>query len=670
MRYFNRDINWLGFNGKVLDEAANIQNPLYERIRFLSIFSSNLDEFFRVRFPALSSLEPTDENSKVLSEVQHIVRQQLNIFGLILTEELLPQLQSRNISLLYNKPLAIEHLSYASDCFYTKILSFLQPFILSGSGTRFEPENNALYFIVGLTDSLGNSKFAILNIPDKNLSRFIELPAEDNGIQILFIDDVLRQHINSVFPACNISGCYSIKLTRSADIDIADEWSDMFEEEVLMMMQKREHGIASRLLYDAAMPEDYRAFIQQYFKIADTGMVPGGRYHNLKDLANLPNKSEKDLLYAAKPPCRHAELDHSASIFGAISISDKLLHFPYHSYNYVLQFFNEAAIDPAAEEISITLYRIAPDSFITNALISAAKNGKKVIAFVELKARFDESNNLSWAKKMKAAGVHIVYSIPGMKVHAKIGLVKKRTDAGCIYYGLLSTGNFNEQTARFYTDHVLMTCDRKMTREMELLFAYLQARQKPDNYHFLKFECLIVAGFNFTERIRILVEREIENKLQNKDAEITIKVNNLQDPQMIELLYKASNAGVRVNLLIRGICCLIPGIAGMSEHITVRKLVGRYLEHTRIYIFHNNGNEEIYAGSADLMTRNISRRIEVVFPVSDTRLSSQLRRGIQYQLQDNTQTTMLNSNGNLIPLLNNGTLVNAQNAMYDYVCSL
>jgi polyphosphate kinase len=670
MRYFNRDISWLGFNGRVLDEAANKEVPIYERVKFLSIFSSNLDEFFRVRYPALKTQERMRDGNDTLQEAQGIINGQLARFGSILMDTILPELRGYDVHLYYRELIAAEHTAFATDYFYTQLLSFLQPVVLDNATERVELQNNKLYFIATLTDAAGNDSYGVVNIPDDNLSRCVVVPSTGSETHILFLDDILRHNIHKVFSGYKVQSCYSIKLTRNADIDIADEWSDVFEEKVLEMIRNREKGVPTRLLYETGMPHPVIDFVQAYFKVSPDSMIAGGRYHNLKDLVKLPNPIGASVLYKAQPPCNHKALHAYTSVFDAMDAGDNLLHFPYHSYSSILRFFNEAAIDPLVEEVSVTLYRVAHDSFITNALISAARNGKKVTAFVELKARFDEANNLAWATRMKAAGVRILYSIPGMKVHAKVALVKKRAAIGSTYYGLLSTGNFNEGTARFYTDHILLTTDKDITREMDLLFAYLQARQQPKEYPFIKFNNLLVAGFNFYERLQYLVEREIIHKQQGKEAAITIKLNNLQEPNAIELLYKASNAGVTVHLLVRGICCLIPGVAGMSGHITVKKLIGRYLEHSRIYIFHNGGDEEVYSGSADLMTRNIHRRIEVIFPVKDAAIKQQLKDMVALQWKDNVQSVTLQSNGTLLPVQNNEPPTNAQDIMYEYVCHL
>lgn len=671
MRYFDRDISWLQFNESVLLEAAKDKVPLYERINFLSIFSSNLDEFFRVRYPALklSATHKADsEGQEILTRVQLTINRQQQLYGTILREQVLPALKEHNIHLYYNELPEAAHLAFIRDYFYTQALSFLQPVILQGRDKAPELQNSALYFLVSLENTAGAVQ-AIVNIPDAFLSRFITIPGPAPTHHILFLDDVIRYNIDKVFPGYEVISCFSIKMTRNADIDIVDENSDLFEEHLQEMIRSRELGTPTRMLYETGMPEPLLQFVADYFGIDRDSMVAGGRYHNLKDLSRLPNPVGNSLRYPARPPLAHARLSSYNSLLEAMGAGDTLLHFPYHTYSYILRFFNEAAIDPYVSEISVTLYRVAQDSFITNALISAARNGKTVTAFVELKARFDETNNLNWAKKMKAAGVRIIYSIPGIKVHAKLALVKRKQGFDTQYYGLLSTGNFNEQTARFYTDHILLTCRPELTREMDLLFAFLGARQLPAAYPYLQFSQLLVAGFNFMQRLTELVDREISHQQNGRSAGITIKLNNLQEKEAIELLYKASNAGVKVDLIIRGICCLVPGVPGRSEHITVRKLIGRYLEHSRIYAFDNGGEPDVYIGSADLMTRNIRRRVEVIAPVADTQCRRELLDVLQIQLSDNVQATNLDSTGALIPVLPEAgdTEMIAQELLYNYI---
>lgn len=674
MRYFDRDISWLQFNERVLLEAAKKDVPLFERISFLSIFSSNLDEFFRVRYPALKIAAQTktaDKKDSTLALVKKTIKDHQNLYGHILKDEILPELIRNGVHLMYDEVLNEAQSNFASDYFYTQILSFLQPIVLGENDSEISLQNNALYFMVALQKGAEES-FAVVNIPDQFLSRFISISGDNGMHTFLFLDDMLRNNIAKVFPAYTVSECYSIKMTRSADIDIVDENSDLFEEHLLDMIRNRESGTPTRMLYEGGMPVKMINVLAQYFNLDSDSLVEGGRYHNLKDLSKLPNPIGDSFRYKNQVPLKHSKLSAYSSTFEAIDQGDYLLHFPYHSYRSILRFFNEAAIDPLVSEISVTLYRVAVDSFITNALISAAKNGKKVTAFVELKARFDESNNLNWAKKMKVAGVKIIYSIPGIKVHAKLALVKRKEGFKSTYYGLVSTGNFNEQTARFYTDHILLTRDVRLTKEMDLLFAFLSARQQPKEYTFLKFPNLLVAGFNFLDKLTQLVDREIAHQQAGLVSHITIKLNNLEEREAIELLYKASNAGVKVDLIIRGICCLRPGLTGMSENITVRKIIGRYLEHSRVFIFENAGRKEVFIGSADLMTRNIRRRIEVIAPVFDLDCQKELLDIVRLQMEDNVQAVQLKDDGTIqTPSTNTQEkLVIAQEEIYHYTQTL
>ena len=664
--FFDRDISWLSFNFRVLQEARKEQVPLYERIQFLSIFSSNLDEFFRVRYPGLMSLADTAEGAEVANQVQKIVNNQLPIFGKTLKESILPELKQKKVHLYYNEPINEVHQEFIRHFFKTKVLAFIQPVNIGRLTEPIQLENNALYFFV----TVNNIEFYLVNIPVPQLSRFVVLPKLSDQTEIVFIDDVIRTCLDIVFPNSEVNECVSIKMTRNADIDIEDEWNDMFEAQVLDMILKREKGSPTRLLYQAGIADTAKQKLKALFSIDDNAMVEGGRYHNLKDLAKLPNPFGSVERYAKQPAKAHAFFRGTNNIFDAIEKKDEMLHLPYHNYDTVLRFFNEAAIDPFVTEVSVTLYRVAHDSYITNALISAAKNGKSVTAFVELKARFDEENNLRWAKKMKAAGVKIVYSIPKMKVHVKLAIVKRKIGHKARYYSLLSTGNFNENTAKFYTDHILLTSNKEITREVDMLFTYLKSRQQPKRYPFLRFEHLLVAGFNFLERFKEMVEREIANKQSGMPARIIIKVNNLQERAVINLLYKASKAGVKIDLIVRGICCLVPGKAGLSEHITVRRIVGRYLEHSRLFIFHNNGAYETYVGSADLMNRNIHKRVEVVFPVTDSKLKKELLEITDIHLKDNVQATILETDGTHTTVVNNTQALHAQDSIYQFVSEI
>ncbi|MFZ1312993.1 MAG: polyphosphate kinase 1, partial [Chitinophagaceae bacterium] len=581
--FLNRDLSWLSFNHRVLMEAADKTVPLYSRISFLSIFSSNLDEFFRVRMPAIFAFSNLESKKISLEEeyprdlvqqVQATVFEQLEEFGSILTKQILPGLQQQNIFLYYNEPVRKEHAETVREYFLSRVLSFLQPvFIQKDNQAGFFLENNALYFIIDLVSPEQPEKhqFALLNIPSANLPRFYELPMLGDDHYILFLDDVVRENLQEVFPGFDIQEAWSIKLTRDAEMNLEDEFIGDIAEKIEKQLEKREGGHATRLLFDQRMPEPVRDFVQKYFGLRTEELVPGGRYHNLKDLGGLPNPVKGKIAQINWPAVTHPGFNNHLSIFQSISEREKLLHLPYHSYNYILRFFNEAAIDPHVSEIYITLYRVAADSHIVNALISAARNGKRVTVFVELKARFDEANNLRWSKKMKAAGIKIINSIPRLKVHAKVALVKRWENEQWKDYSFMATGNFNEATGRFYTDHVFFTTNLEFGKELDMLFTYLQSRTQPVLYGKISFNHLLVSQFNMVKRFNKLIDREIKNALKGKPASIIIKLNNLQERDMISRLYEASQAGVKVQLLVRSICCLAAGVEGQSENITVHR---------------------------------------------------------------------------------------------------
>ncbi len=687
--FLNRDLSWLSFNHRVLKEAADKTVPLYSRISFLSIFSSNLDEFFRVRMPSIFAFTKMDEAKKIgirdeypknlVSQVQTILQKQLEEFGGILREHILPELEQNHVCLYYNKPIRAEHIEATKEYYLSKALSFLQPIFLQKDN---QPvvflENNALYFIVD-TEKIGldgavKQQYALLNIPSANLSRFLELPMLGDDHYIIFLDDIIRESLSDIFPGFIIKGAWSVKLTRDAELMLEDEFAGDIAEKIEKQLEKRDGGNATRLLYDKSMPEQAKEFVLKYLDLKPEEMMEGGSYHNLKDLMSLPNPVKGALSQPAWQPVSHPGFDNHHSIFESIAAGEKLLHLPYHSYNYILRFFNEAAIDPFVKEIYVTLYRVAADSHIVNALISAAKNGKKVTVFVELKARFDEANNLKWSKRMKAGGIKIINSIPGLKVHAKVALVKRQQGKEWENYSFMATGNFNEATGRFYTDHVFFSTKPAFSDELEQLFIYLQSRTQPVLYGKITFKHLLVSQFNMIKRFTKLIDREIKNAEKGRPASIIIKLNNLQERAMIEKLYEASRAGVKVELIVRSICCLAPGVPGQSENITVRRIVDRYLEHARIFVFHNNGEPLYYMGSADWMNRNLHSRIEVIFPVYDAILCKELQTILQLQIADNSKAVVVScsdmpgaADNTTIDKTEGAKTISAQQEIYNYV---
>ncbi|MDW7690879.1 polyphosphate kinase 1 [Flammeovirgaceae bacterium SG7u.111] len=672
-KYFNRDLSWLSFNYRILQEAKNPEVPIVERVKFLAIFSSNLDEFFRVRVAAIRSLmkigkkkinknigfEPAKAFALIHAE---IIRQQQE-YGKAFYEGILPTLEREGIVLYNEQPKLMLHKETITRLFKSRVLAYLRPVLLTEESRPFL-QNRKLYLAVELKrkDAEELNRYAVLNIPSDNLPRFAALPVVDGIYYYTFLDDVIKANLEIVFPGYEIVGCYSLKMNRDADLYIEDEYDGDLVEKIKRQLDKRNIGAPSRFLYDLNMPVKFQEFLQNILGLDREDMVPGGRYHNFYDLFSLPNPKAPDLEYPSMPSLSHPLLDKSDSFFEAMDKRDYMLHFPYQSYDYVLRFFNEAAIDAYVTDIFVTVYRVAANSFIANALISAAMNGKNVTCFVEVKARFDEENNLKWAAEMEKAGVKIIYSIPGLKVHAKVALVVRRKEGLKKRYAFLGTGNFNESTAKIYADHGLFTSEKSLNKELEKVFGFIETQEnKPEVKH------LLVAQLNMKERFLEMMDREIAQAKEGKSASMVLKVNNLEDLVMVDKLYEASRAGVKVELIIRGICCLVPGVEGMSENITIRRIVDRYLEHARIFVFHNGGDTEVYLGSADWMGRNLNNRIEVVFPVLNKRVKADVLKIVEFQLEDNVSAVALDEGLNNVPLEVKGEKVRCQEDVYHWL---
>jgi len=669
-QFFNRDLSWLSFNERVLQEAGRQSLPLLERINFLSIYSSNLDEFYRVRMPVLQALHKINNRKNKANEgdvklhdlhqAQEQIQRQQEHYGQILTQSILPQFDERGIHLIYNQEFPTQIIQPITDYFLSQVMAFLQPVNLA-AGTSFFPENNKLYFLVQLQTATNEEQLVALNIPSDELPRFFSIPVQDE-LYIVFLDDIIRYNLDKIFPV-PVTGCYSFKITRDAEFDFEDEYTGDLAEQLEKQLRKRDYGLATRFLHQPGLPMPALQALSKLLGLRDGSLVAGGVYHNLKDFAALP-VNNAELKVEKWPSLRYNALPETQSLLDKIGQQDYMLHTPYQSYDSILRFFNEASIRPDVEEIYVSLYRVASDSKIVNALISAAHNGKKVFVLVELKARFDEANNIKWAKKLKAAGARLIYSVTALKVHAKIALVKLKAGNRTQYRGLLATGNFNENTARFYTDHILLTGNHKLLREIELLFIFLSKKQKPDTAKVKPFKNLLIAQFNLQDRFIEMIDAEISNQQQGLPAFITIKMNNLEEEVLISKLYEASNAGVKIHLIVRSICRLIPGVAGQSENITVTRIVDRYLEHGRIFVFGNNGDTKVYMGSADWMNRNIYHRIEVCFPVYDEAIKQEILQLVDLHLRDNAQAVYLNTQLNNIPVKQDTPVVRSQQEIY------
>ena len=642
--YFNRDLSWLSFNYRVLLEAEDAGLPIYERIKFLSIHASNLEEFYEIRVAdhragilrKMELKEDTSEAEQMLETINAEVTRQQQVFSDIFRTQIYPELGRQNIILYMDEEPKPEHRMFIKTYFAEEIFPFLQPVLLLKNEIRFFIRANRLYQIVQLQkNETGERFYSIIKTPYAKIPRFIELPPVDGKYYYMFAEDVISANLSEIFTGYAIGGCYNIKVSRDADIIIGDDESqNNLLETIKRKIRRRKIGDMSRFVYDKRMTCDCLQFVQEMFHIQREDLIPDSRYLNLEDLSKLPNPAGKELKAQTIVPIRIPELDQSYLLFPIIRKKDLFLHYPYHTFNYFVRFLMEASANPSVEEILITQYRVAEDSEIINNLINAAKNGKKVTVFVELKARFDEANNLITSQMMKDAGIKIIYSIPGLKVHAKVALViEKMVVKNKLRhsYAYLSTGNFNEKTAKLYSDIGIFTSDKKITFEIRKLFEVLETRNTE-----VEFNTIWVAQFNMLSNLKEKIHEEIKNAKKGKKAYIILKMNGLQDETMINELYKASEAGVKIDLIVRGISCIIPG-QPYSKNIRVTRIVDMFLEHSRVWYFYNAGKENVYITSADWMTRNLYRRIETAFPVIDKKIKQTIIKILDIQLNDNVK---------------------------------
>ena len=682
-RYFKRDVSWLSFNYRVLMEAEDASLPIYERIKFLSIYSSNLEEFYEIRVAEHRGVimkknfveESAAEAEETLAAITREVNRQQRDYYRIFYEQILPALNRQHIFLYQDEHPQPFHEDFVRDFFNEEVFPFLSPVMIQAGEIRTFIRDRRLYLVIRMvkkSDRLEDADdkpayhYALMKIPFSKVPRFIELPPHEGKYYIMFIDDIIRANLHSVFPGYEIESCYSIKISRDADIYLEDEGKGSILEKIRKKVKKRKIGALSRFMYDQAMPADFLAFICGAFGILPDDLVVGGRYNNLQDLSKLPNPAGKQLEQHPPLPMRIPYLDEVGSIFKVIKKRDVMLHFPYESFDYLLRFLMEAAFDPKVDEIKITQYRVAENSAVINTLISAAQNGKKVTVFVELKARFDEENNMRTAERMEQAGIKIIYSIPGLKVHAKVAVILRKDNpegAKRRDFAYLSTGNFNEKTAKIYADMALLTSQEAIITDINKVFAVLEGRlQAPTFRH------LLVARFNMVPELQRMIQREIDHVQAGGKGRIILKMNGLHDQQMIDMLYRASEAGVEIDLIVRGICCLVPD-QPYSRNIRVTRIVDMFLEHARIWYFYNEGQDELFLTSADWMRRNLNRRIETAFPILDPEIKQEVIDILHIQLQDNVKACWLDSE------LRNcfkrerttSSPVRAQLAIYDYL---
>ena len=680
-KYFKRDISWLSFNYRVLLEAEDETLPIYERIKFLSIYSSNLEEFYEIRvaehrgvimkknFTEESGAEAEETLAEITEEVNRQQREYYRIFSKVLQE-----LNRQDIYLYQDSRPEPFHEEFVHNFFNEEVFPFLSPVMIQAGDIRTFIRDRRLYLVIRMVkkskrmaepDYVPDYYYALMKIPYAKVPRFIELPTHEGKHYIMFIDDIIRANLSSIFPGYVVESCYSIKISRDADIYLDDEKGGNIVENIRKKVKKRKIGALSRFMYDSNMPDDFLAFICNAFGITTDDLVLGGRYNNLQDLIKLPNPRGKELEQQVPSPMRVPFLDEMGSVFRAVKKRDILLHFPYQSFDYLIRFLMEAAFDPKVDEIKITQYRVAENSAVINTLISAAQNGKKVTVFVELKARFDEENNMSTAERMEQAGIRIIYSIPGLKVHAKVAVIlRKDTEDGCKRrdFAYLSTGNFNEKTARIYSDMALLTSNAELITDINKVFAVLEGKLAGPT-----FRHLLVARFNMVPELTRMIHREIEHVKAGRKGRIVLKMNGLHDQNMINELYNASENGVEIDLIVRGICCLVPN-RPFSANIKVTRIVDMLLEHSRIWYFYNDGEEELFLTSADWMRRNLNRRIETAFPILNAEIKRNIIDILNIQLQDNVKACLIDEHlHNNFKRDGNPVKVRAQLAVYEYL---
>lgn len=653
--YIDRDISWLSFNYRVLQEAKDKSVPLFEKLKFLAIYSSNLDEFFRVRVANHRNLvragkktkkELDFEPEKILTQLLKIVNKQQEEFSEIFEDNIIPQLKRYGISIIKRKQMTEEQREFVESYFDEYLLPFVQPVLLNDKKVKLFLNNSALYLALDMRDPKGDkekSRYAIVKIPSDHIQRFIELPTRKDGLkEIMILDDVVRHSVRLLFPGYDVLDSYSIKLTRDAELYIDDEFSGDLLAKIRKSLNNRNVGPASRLVYDREISGKFLSYLKHEFDLDKYDLLPEGRYHNNSDFFQFPTFGLHHLTDTPLPPLPIRIIEEATSIFTKIAEKDWMVHVPYHSYESVIKFFEDAAADPSVTHIKIIQYRVAKVSRIMKALMDAVKNGKQVTAFIEIKARFDEEANLDWGERLEKAGVAVYYSMPGLKVHSKMAIVRRVENEEAKIYAYLSTGNFHEDTAKIYSDIGIFTADKRLTSEATRVFSYLETKQKPTK----EFEHFAVGQFNLKPKMIALIDKEIANASDGKKSEIILKMNSIQDQEMIEKLYEASQAGVKVKMVVRGICSIVPGIKKISDNIEVISIVDRFLEHARIFVFSNNGNTKIYLSSADWMVRNLHRRIETMFPIYDEKIKEMILDLLRIQLNDNVKARFLHPNKN------------------------
>lgn len=675
-QYVNREISWLWFNERVLQESADKNVPLIERLRFLGIFSNNLDEFFKVRYATVKRIVEAGKTGKsvlggekakdLLEEITKIViDQQTKSLGILKNIE--DELENQNIFILQEKELNDNQKEFVKDYFLKEVSPQLMTIILNDL-TRFPTlKDTAAYLAVRMvlkSDSGKKEKrYALIEIP-KGIDRFVVLPNEGDKSYIIILDDLIRYCLDSIFTMFEYEAisAHMIKITRDAELDMDNDLSKSFIEKISSSVEHRKIGDPVRFVYDKSIGKDTLQFLREKMNIEDTdSVIPGGRYHNRRDYMGFPSLGRQDLLYDKITPLPIKGLSMEGSILEEIAKKDYLQYTPYHTFAYILKFLREAALDPKVRSIKITVYRLAGNSQIAASLINAVKNGKQVTVQIELQARFDEQANIEYAEQLQAEGIKLIFGVPGLKVHSKICVIEREEGDDVKRYGFISTGNFNESTARIYTDYTLFTAHVPILKELNKVFDFFET-----TYKINKYKHLIVSPHYTKSTFTKLIDNEIANAIVGKEAYIKIKMNSFTSYKMVDKLYEASRAGVKIRLIIRGICCLVPGVKGMSENIEAISVVDKFLEHTRLFAFANDGEPKIYISSADWMTRNLDYRVEVGCPIYDEDIKKELMDTFEICWNDNMKARLFTEKQDNAYRKSKGAKSRSQFATYDY----
>ena len=677
--YFDINLSWLSNNYRLLLEANDESVPLRERLRFLGLYSYQTEEFYRVRIPSLLAMGEVsnDIRSKLnlypqslLEHIYETLENQLSEFNDILKGGILPSLHEHGVHLYYQEHFRAEHQSYIRRFFVDKLFRHLLPVFLDGkrNSKLVFFETKQLYLVVRLSRKDDDEEwYAAVNVPSEPYGRFLELPELDGKKHLAFMEDVIRQNLPLLFAGFEVKDSFALRAERNTELAIEDEYPVQVSQRILKQLEKRNFVQPSQFFFENGMPLEMREYLCSKAGIPMNEFHERGPYIFMQDLARFPSMLKK-FDYVFQKPVQNPEFDEQVSIFETIQKADQLLHLPYHSYEPIVRFFNEAATDPFVKEIHVSLYKISSNSFILNSLISAARNGKRVITYIELNTKLDIQENLHWSRRMRDAGVKIVLSVPGLKVHAKMALVKRKMQKGWERYGFVGTGGFYRLTSREIVDHSLLTCHRELTNELELLFGYLFTQDEPKKYRYLPFNFLMVTQFNLQKKLLELIDREIANFNAGLKAFITIKVNQIQDHILIDKLYQAGQAGVPVHVIVSESCSLISGLPSLSDNIIVSRHVDRYIENTRIFHFGNRGNDELFLSSCDWTYRNLHRRIDICFPVLDENIKHQIRQVLRNYAQDNQKSVRLDLYQNNLRVMDDSRLkVRAQEANYKLI---